>query len=161
MTKHEVLANVNFGHRVAEDEADALASYFVETDNWKRLIAGEIDVVYGPKGSGKSALYTLLVARSDILFDKDILLVPGEKPRGTPAFRDIVVDPPASEAEFVNLWKLYFLSLLSATFEEYGIENDEADHLRERLAEEGLVKGDSSLRTLVHSAFNYVKRLLR
>ncbi|WP_078121481.1 P-loop ATPase, Sll1717 family [Thiosocius teredinicola] len=161
MTKQKVLKNSNFGHRVAEDEVDALASYFVETDNWQRLVSGEIDVVYGPKGSGKSALYTLLVARSDMLFDQDILLVPGEKPRGTPAFRDIVVDPPASEVEFVNLWKLYFLSLLSATFEEYGIENREATHIRERLAEEGLIKGLSSLRALVHSAFNYVKRLLR
>jgi hypothetical protein len=53
MTKQEVLANTDFGHRVAEDEIDALAGYFVETDNWKRLIAGDIDVVYGPKGSGK------------------------------------------------------------------------------------------------------------
>lgn len=161
MTKQEVLIKANFGHRVAEDEVDALASYFVETDNWRRLVSGEIDVVYGPKGSGKSALYTLLVARSDMLFDQDILLVPGEKPRGTPAFRDIVVDPPASEAEFVNLWKLYFLSLLSATFEEYGIENKEAAYVRERLADEGLVKGELSLRALVHSAFGYVKRLLR
>lgn len=161
MNKDKVLIGTDFGQRVAEDEVDALASYFVETDNWRRLIAGEIDVIYGPKGSGKSALYTLLVARSDMLLDKNILLVPGEKPRGTPAFRDIVVDPPASEAEFVNLWKLYFLSLLSATFEEYGIENDEASHIRDRLAKEGLVKGKSSLRVLVHSAFGYVKRLLR
>ncbi len=161
MTKQEVLIHTNFGHRVAEDEVDALASYFVETDNWRRLVSGEIDVIYGPKGSGKSALYTLLVANSNMLFDQDVLLVPAEKPRGTPAFRDIVVDPPASEAEFVNLWKLYFLSLLSATFEEYGIENKEAIHVRERLAEEGLIKGNSSLRTLVHSAFGYVKRLLR
>ena len=161
MTKQEVLINTNFGHRVAEDEVDALASYFVETDNWRRLVSGEIDVVYGPKGSGKSALYTLLVARSDMLFDQDILLVPGENPRGTPAFRDIVLDPPASEAEFINLWKLYFLSLLSATFDEYGIENKEAAHVRERLAKEGLVKGESSLGALVHSAFGYVKRLLR
>ena len=161
MTKQEVLINTNFGHRVAEDEVDALASYFVETDNWRRLVSGEIDVVYGPKGSGKSALYTLLVARSDMLFDQDILLVPGENPRGTPAFRDIVLDPPASEAEFINLWKLYFLSLLSATFDEYGIEKKEAAHVRERLAKEGLVKGESSLGALVHSAFGYVKRLLR
>jgi ABC-type lipoprotein export system ATPase subunit len=30
--------------------------YFVETDQWKRLLRGEVDIVYGPKGSGKSAL---------------------------------------------------------------------------------------------------------
>ena len=142
MTKHEVLMATNFGQRVAEEEVDALSSYFVETDNWRRLFSGEIDVVYGPKGAGKSALYALLVARSDDLFERNILLVPGEKPRGTPAFRDLVVDPPATEAEFTNLWKLYFLSLLCGTFEEYGIENDEAKNLRERLAAEGLVRGE-------------------
>lgn len=161
MTKHQVLTNTNFGHRVAEDEVDALASYFVETDNWQRLLSGEIDVVYGPKGAGKSALYALLVARANALFDQDILLVPGEKPRGTPAFRDLVVDPPATEAEFANLWKLYFLSLLCGTFEEYGIENAEAKHLHHTLAAEGLVRGNKSLQALVHSVFGYVKRLLR
>src|SRR5690606_27243190 len=109
----------------------------------------------------KSALYALLVARSDALFDKSILLVPGENPRGTPAFRDLVVDPPATEAEFTNLWKLYFLSLLCSTFEEYGIENGEANELQTALAAEGLVRGNKSLRALVHSVFDYVKRLLR
>lgn len=161
MTKHEVLAATDFGHRVAEDEVDALESYFVETDNWNRLVAGEIDVVYGPKGAGKSALYALLVARTNSLFDRNILLVPAEKPRGTPAFRDLVVDPPATELEFTNLWKLYFLSLLCAAFADYGIENEEATQLQQRLAADGLIKGRQSLQALVQTVFSYVKRLLR
>lgn len=161
MTKHEVLQRTEFGHRVAEDEIDALESYFVETDNWNRLFAGQIDVVYGPKGAGKSALYALLVARADKLLDQNILLVTAENPRGTPAFRDLVVDPPATEIEFTNLWKLYFLSLLSAAFEEYGIENKEANQLHDKLAAEGLVKGQKTLQALVHTVFDYVKRLLR
>ncbi|MGN8159133.1 P-loop ATPase, Sll1717 family [Salinisphaera sp. SWV1] len=161
MTKHEVLAATNFGQRVAEEEVAALSGYFVETDNWRRLFSGEIDVVYGPKGSGKSALYALLLARSDELFDRNVLLIAGEKPRGTPAFRDLVADPPATEAEFTSLWKLYFLSLLSATFDEYGIENSEATQLKERLADDGLVKGQRSLQSLVHTVLDYVKRLLR
>lgn len=161
MTKQEVLAMTDFGHRVAEDEVDALESYFVETDNWNRLISGEIDVVYGPKGAGKSALYSLLVARTSDLFDQNILLVAAEKPRGTPAFRDLVVDPPATELEFTNLWKLYFLSLLCGAFEEYGIENEEAAQLQQILEASGLVKGKKSLQALVQTAFDYVKRLLR
>lgn len=161
LTKHEVLTTTNFGQRVAEEEVDALSSYFVETDNWRRLFSGDIDVIYGPKGAGKSALYALLVTRTNNLFDQNILLVPGEKPRGTPAFRDLVIDPPATENEFINLWKLYFLSLLSGAFSEYGIENKEAKELHERLASEGLVRGTKSLQALVHSVFEYVKRLLR
>ena len=53
------------------------------------------------------------------------------------------------------------MSLLCGTFEEYGIDNPDAQHLHERLAAEGLIKGKKSLQALVHSVFDYVKRLLR
>ncbi|MFK2878641.1 P-loop ATPase, Sll1717 family [Rhodanobacter hydrolyticus] len=157
MSKQEILAEVDFGQRIAEEEGDNLASYFVETDNWRRVFGGDIDVIYGPKGSGKSALYSLLVARAGQLLDRQVVLVPGENPRGTPAFRDLMTDPPVSEREFVNLWKLYFLSLLVAAFDEYGIEGDEATRLRGILAKDGLVKGKRTLQALVHVVFDYVK----
>lgn len=161
MNKQQTLAAVDFGQRIAEDEGDALAAYFVETDNWRQVYEGNVDVIYGPKGAGKSALYSLLVARTDMLFDRNIILIPGENPRGTPAFRELVTDPPASEAEFVNLWKLYFLSLLSATFDDYGILGPQAEHLRQVLAQEGLAREKLSLQGVVRAAFTYVKRLLR
>jgi len=46
MSKRELLKQIDFGHRIAEEEGTALASYFVETDNWRRLVNGEVDVVY-------------------------------------------------------------------------------------------------------------------
>lgn len=67
MTTNDVLVNAGFGSRIAEDEVDNLHSYFVETDQWKRLLSGEVDVVFGAKGAGKSALYSLLVAKKDEL----------------------------------------------------------------------------------------------
>jgi hypothetical protein len=152
---------VDFGQRIAEDEGDTLDAYFVETDNWRRVFAGDIDIIYGPKGSGKSALYSLLVARTDQLFDRKVILVPGENLRGTPAFRDLLIDPPASEREFTSLWKLYFLSLLVAAFEEFGFGGDKARHLRDVLTQERLIKGKQSLTALVQTAFDYVKRALR
>lgn len=161
MSKRDTLAAIDFGQRVAEEEGEALAAYFVETDNWRRVFAGDIDVIYGPKGSGKSALYSLLVARTNELFDRNVILVPGENPRGTPAFRDLMTDPPATEAEFVNLWKLYFLSLLASCFDEYGIVGKHAEHLREILAGEGLAKTKQTLQSRVQAVFGYVKRLLR
>src|ERR1700736_850214 len=102
MDKLITLRSITFGHRVAEEEND-LATYFVETDHWQRLYRGDIDVVYGPKGAGKSALYSLLLSKSTELFDRNILIVAGENPRGATAFRDLVTDPPASEREFVGL----------------------------------------------------------
>jgi hypothetical protein len=124
MDKRQVLRSIAFGHRVAEDETDVLATYFVETDHWQRLYRGDIDIVYGPKGSGKSALYSLLLSKSTELFDRSILLVAGENPRGATAFRDLMTDPPASEREFVGLWKLYIASLVHSALAEYGIKND-------------------------------------
>ena len=86
MGKFELLKSISFGERVAEDEINELAKYFVETDQWSRMVKGEIDVVRGAKGAGKSAIYSLLITRESKFFDRNTLLVPGEKPRGTPAF---------------------------------------------------------------------------
>jgi hypothetical protein len=160
MDKHKILRSLTFGQRVAEEETDILSTYFVETDHWERLYRGDIDVVYGPKGSGKSALYSLLLSKSSELFDRGILLVAAENPRGTPAFRDLVTDPPASEREFVGLWKLYFASLLHSTLTEFGIKNKASKQLEEALAREGLVKGSLSLGGLLRAVVAYVRRAL-
>jgi hypothetical protein len=161
MDKYAILRSITFGHRVAEEETDVLSTYFVETDHWERLYRGDIDVVYGPKGSGKSALYSLLLARSSDLFDRNILLIAGENPRGAPAFRDLVTDPPASELEFVGLWKLYIASLLHNALVEYGIRNDPAKELEVALTREGLIKGTLSLAGLLRVVVDYARRALR
>lgn len=115
MDKHAILSASSFGQRVAEEEIDQLTAYFVETDHWRRLYRGEIDVVYGAKGSGKSALYSLLLSRSSKLKDQRILLVPAESPRGTPAFRDLLLDPPTTEREFA----IFGNSILRPSFTDY------------------------------------------
>lgn len=161
MDKHRILRSTTFGHRVAEEETDALSAYFVETDHWERLFRGDIDVVYGAKGAGKSALYSLLLSRSGDLFDRNILLVAGENPRGAPAFRNLVFDPPASEREFVSLWKLYFASLLHSLLVEYDIKSDATSQLQQALEREGLIKGSLSLAGLLSGVVTYVRGALR
>jgi hypothetical protein len=151
---------MTFGQRVAEDETDALGTYFVETDNWERLFNGDIDVVYGAKGTGKSALYSLLLARSAKLFDRNVLLVGAENPRGATAFRDLLTDPPTSEREFIGLWKLYFSSLLHSVLRDFAIKNDPSSELEEALAREGLVKGSLSLASLLRGIRTYVRGAL-
>lgn len=161
MDKHAVLRSITFGHRVAEEETDVLSTYFVETDQWQRLYRGDIDVVYGPKGAGKSALYSLLLSKSTELFDRNVLLIGGENPRGATAFRDLVTDPPASEREFVGLWKLYIASLLHSALADYGIQNESTKQLEEALAREGLVKGTLSLAGLLRAVVDYARKALR
>ncbi|WP_181578322.1 hypothetical protein [Arthrobacter sp. AQ5-05] len=40
--KLEVLRDLSFGERVAEEEADQLASYFVQTDQWRQVFDGKV-----------------------------------------------------------------------------------------------------------------------
>jgi len=66
---------VSFGQRVAEDEVDELASYFVQTEQWRLVESGQVDIVFGSKGAGKSAIYSTLLSRADEMFDQGILLM--------------------------------------------------------------------------------------
>ena len=161
MSKREILSQTRFGHRVAEEEQDQLSSYFVETDQWARVFNGEIDVVFGPKGSGKSAIYALLLSRANDLFDSQVLLASAENPQGTPAFQGIIEDPPTSEAEFRGLWKLYFLSLISRVLDEYGIKDENSRALKRVLEDEGLLPPAKGLQGVLSAARFYVSRAFR
>ncbi|NGY04249.1 P-loop ATPase, Sll1717 family [Solimonas terrae] len=155
--KLEVLKKLEIGERVAEDEADHLENYFVETDQWQQMYAGEIDVVYGPKGSGKSALYTLLTRKETALFDEGVLIAPAENVMGATVFRAIVIDPPPTELSFIYLWKLYCLALAGRTLREYGIAKEESRALVDALERAGLLPAKGSLSTFFRAVSNYLR----
>lgn len=99
----DLLKRLDFGKQIAEEEGDDLARYFVETDQWRQLHEGQVDIIYGPKGAGKSALYSLLVSWAANFRDRGILLATAEKLRGTPVFRHLAEEAPIGENEFVGL----------------------------------------------------------
>jgi hypothetical protein len=149
LTKRQVLEQATFGKRVAEEETELLSRYFVQTDQWKRLVSGDVDIIYGPKGSGKSALYSLLAEKFDILrVERRIVGLSAENPRGTPAFRDLVYDPPASEEVFRQLWKFYLLSLLAEYIRQqmttWKSKHEAAQSTIEILVEVGLLTTERS-----------------
>jgi hypothetical protein len=155
--KLQILKDASFGERIAELEMKDLASYFVETDQWRQLVAGEKDIVYGAKGSGKSALYSLLVQKQEELFDRGILVVPAEQPSGTPAFKDVAKDPPAGETEFIGVWKLYFLSLIGKVLQEWGIESAEARVVYSALADAKLLDASLSFHDRLRRVLRYIR----
>lgn len=157
LTKLTVLKNMEIGERVAEDEADELEKYFVQTDQWQQMVSGQVDVVYGPKGSGKSALYTLLNRKEGQLFDNGILLASAENVRGATVFRTIVADPPPSEISFIYLWKIYNLTIIARTLRDYEINNDEAKSLVESLEKVGLLPTSKSLTVIFRAVTDYFK----
>ncbi|HBE77676.1 MAG TPA: hypothetical protein DDW65_07795 [Firmicutes bacterium] len=159
MSKLSILQDLSFGERVAEEESRELAKYFFQTEQWRRIFAGEIDVVYGSKGSGKSAIYSVLLTKESELFDNQIILIPAEKPRGTPVFRELIEDPPPNESQFMGLWKLYILSLIGNAFREYSISNNHAREVIRTLEESGLLEREKDLSSRLRGAYDYIKRI--
>lgn len=53
-----LLASLTFGDPMAENEFQTLASYFLETDQYQRTLRGEVNLVVGRKGTGKTALFS-------------------------------------------------------------------------------------------------------
>jgi hypothetical protein len=161
LSKRQVLSATTFGKRIAEDEIAELSSYFVETSQWQRIWAGDVDVIYGAKGSGKSAIYSLLLDRTDILFDRNTLVVAAENPRGTPVFKDLVADPPASENEFRHLWKVYFLALIAREIREYDFSGSDAREIVSAMEEARLLPPEKNLRATLRAVVDFVRNRAR
>ncbi len=160
MKRVDLLKELSFGVQVAEDEVNELASYFVETNHWSKIAKGEIDIIRGEKGAGKSAIYSLLMTRTDGFFDQGILLVAAENPRGATVFKDLVSDPPTSENEFVALWKLYVLTITAQQLKEYDIRGPKAEQIFRALEEAKLLEKEFSLAGVLRSVHEYAKRIV-
>lgn len=156
-TKIQVLKDINLGERVAEEEADELQKYFVKTVHWEQLAAGGVDIVYGAKGSGKSALYTSLVQQAPAFEKKRIIIVSAENPRGATIFKSILTDPPPSESEFTGLWKLYILVLAAKTIRERLSDHTHAKPLLHALETAKLLPISNDLGSYFRAATAYMK----
>ncbi|OAM77791.1 hypothetical protein A3840_08445 [Devosia elaeis] len=160
MDRLAVLKNCSFGSQVAEDEIQFLENYFVQTDQWNRIVSGKIDIVRGEKGAGKSALYLLLGKNEDRLFDESVVMVSGENPRGATVFKDLMSDPPTSEQEFVVLWKIYLLTVVAHELQQLGIQGGEMRSVYVALEEQKLLEPRLNLAGLLRSAQILARRLL-
>ncbi|RQV99677.1 hypothetical protein EH220_01070 [bacterium] len=162
MDRLSILKALSFGHQVAEDEKSELADYFVSTNDWERMYAGDIDIVYGAKGSGKSAIYFELLNKKDDLFsDSRIRLIPAERPSGSPVFVALKADPPTSETDFNFLWKLYFLSLIVSDVREEISGDTRIGSLVATLESAKLLERDASLASRLRAVSDYIKRFTK
>ena len=162
--KEKLLNGISFGESAAEDEYKELEHYFVETHYWRQLRNGAADIIYGPKGSGKSALYSLLLAKTKELSDQNILVVTAENPRGELVFENIADKESEDEHYFEGLWKLYFLLLIARVLqehtEEYGAETDDFRILYTKLRQSQLMPEKTSpLKAVFISVRDYMNRI--
>jgi hypothetical protein len=58
--KGNFLAELSIGDSVAENEFQTLGEYYLRTDEYKRAARGEVNMVVGRKGTGKTALFSQL-----------------------------------------------------------------------------------------------------
>ncbi|WP_130430022.1 P-loop ATPase, Sll1717 family [Rivibacter subsaxonicus] len=162
-SRQSILSSATFGSRIAEDELDRLQLYFVETEQWRRVLSGDADIIFGAKGSGKSALYSLLVAqKEDLRLGRRTIFLAAENPRGTPAFRDLTTQPPLSEEHFRGLWKLYFLSIL-ANYIRHHLDTTRTDNpvcaeVVHFLVTNGLLAPNVTLLSRLKAAADYLRK---
>lgn len=159
MDRQEILNNTTFGEIAAEFEEHELQRYFLATTAWTKLLKDKIDILYGAKGSGKSAHYLLLLHEADSLREQGIIIVNAENPSGAPAFSALNEGPPVGEKGFVNLWKLYFLSLLGDLLKQEVASGKEAAQVIKVLEDAKLIEKDASLQSRLMSVFRYVHAL--
>ncbi|ANG95808.1 hypothetical protein A8A54_04480 [Brucella pseudogrignonensis] len=60
LPKGNFLAELSIGDPVAENEFQTLGSYYLRTDQFQRASRGEVNLVVGRKGAGKTALFSQL-----------------------------------------------------------------------------------------------------
>lgn len=74
-----LLTSLTFGDPMAENEFQTLGAYFLETDQYLRALRGEVNLVVGRKGTGKTALFSQV--RDRIRRDRQNIVV-DLKPEG-------------------------------------------------------------------------------
>lgn len=77
--RHTSLQSLRFGDPTAENEMTTLAAYYMQTEQFDRALRGEVNLVVGRKGAGKTALFIQL--RDRIRADKRNVMV-DLKPEG-------------------------------------------------------------------------------
>jgi hypothetical protein len=109
MKMGELVRHLDVGNSVAEFD-DALDKYFVDTEPFRALIFNKADIIAGDKGTGKTAIFRILQKRyRSIPTLKEVEVVPAFNSSGNPVFQRLVQEPVLTEAQYISLWKTYFV----------------------------------------------------
>jgi hypothetical protein len=157
----ELLNSLNLGNSVAEFDTD-LKDHFVETQAFRAVISGEADIIGGDKGTGKTALYTVLKERyRDYPELRGVEILPAFNPVGNPVFQRLVQVPILEEGQYVTVWKSYFLSLVGNWLLELVADDKSAklQKLDSVLTNTGLRSPDDSANTVFTKVVNVLSRL--
>jgi hypothetical protein len=124
-----VLAKLSIGDPTAENEMDTLGDYYLSTDEYQRALRGEVNLVVGRKGSGKTALFVQL---RNTKRERKPNIVVDLKPEGYQLvkLKERVLDflTVGAQQHFITaLWE--YILLLEITYKV--LEKDREVHLRD------------------------------
>jgi hypothetical protein len=109
----DVLSELSLGKSVAESD-NRLDSYFVNTHTFNVLSKDDRDIVAGDKGTGKTALYRILMKRyRSIERLRTTEIISAFNIAGSPVFQQLLSIPEQTEGLYIAFWKTYFLTLVS------------------------------------------------
>jgi hypothetical protein len=124
-----LLQRINLGASAAENELRDLDYYYLETDEFRRTFRGEVRVVSGRKGAGKTALFAYL---RDRLRQNNAMVVLDLKPEGFQLlkFKERVLDfleEGTREHTITAFWEyMLFLEITRKL-----LEKDRQTHMRD------------------------------
>jgi hypothetical protein len=123
-----VLTRLSVGDPTAENEMTTLSDYYLSTDEYQRALRGEVNLVVGRKGSGKTALFVQL---RDTKRARKPNIVVDLKPEGFQLvkLKERVLDFLTAGAQqhlITALWE--YILLLEITYKV--LEKDREVHLR-------------------------------
>ena len=109
----ELLESINFGTVAAERDPN-LVDWFVSTLVFRRVTGGDISLVLGAKGTGKTAIYRVLVENQGFIegLEQDIM-VPTSDIQGISDFHQLLSVAQGASENYRQLWRLYFAVLLA------------------------------------------------
>lgn len=109
---HELLENITLGTVAAERDTN-LVDWFVSTLAFRRVTGGDISLVLGAKGTGKTAIYRVLVENQGFIegLEED-MVTPTSDIQGISDFHQLLRVAHGEPENYRQLWKLYFALLL-------------------------------------------------
>lgn len=158
----DILQALDLGNSVAEFD-DSLQKYFVENAAFQALVNGKVDIIAGDKGTGKTALYKILQKRYGSLSElKNVEIVAGFNPAGSPIFQRLVREEVLSEGQYASVWKTYVLSLVG-NWSLQIVGDDHSERFRQlaaMLKETGLRSKDDKPETIFRKIVNVVQKAM-
>ncbi len=115
---NQILENLDLGSGIAEED-NLLEATRLDTPVLADLLNDRVDLVPGNKGSGKSALYRIMVEflPAMLLTNKKVVIAHGVSRHGDPIFSAFKEEfEQLSESDFVDFWCIYLISLAHEQF---------------------------------------------